>query len=274
MTDASNLLGDRLLLRRCSKALRQLGRHFSICLLLLLSSSAFSQTMYKCLVNGKIKYSGRSCERGEEIKRIAPNGGPTPEDRARAQMRVRAETQRFEDQDRAEQAERKQRALNKDETSTQRPSGSTDTSRVKSESEKVLVHGRDGWDRKPQAQIAAEEAARQDARARATRGEGPPAGDASPANGKSWENEKVLSHNKSGWDTKTRGQVVKDTAQGEYYREKARIESAKNPASNITSCDPGGCNDNFGHRYNGNGTTLIRNDGAVCNRTGATISCN
>lgn len=43
----------------------------------------------------------------------------------------------------------------------------------------------------------------------------------------------------------------------------------------ITSCDPGGCWDNFGNRYNGSGgPTYIRQDGRVCQNIGSMIQCN
>ena len=68
----------------------------------LATGSAYAQTMYKCQVDGKIEYSGMPCAEGVEVKRLAPDGGPTREDRARAQMRIKAEQEHAEAQNRAE----------------------------------------------------------------------------------------------------------------------------------------------------------------------------
>jgi len=42
----------------------------------------------------------------------------------------------------------------------------------------------------------------------------------------------------------------------------------------INSCDPGGCTDSNGVRYNGGvGTTLLGPQGRVCHRNGALVQC-
>lgn len=41
----------------------------------------------------------------------------------------------------------------------------------------------------------------------------------------------------------------------------------------LTTCDPGGCWDNLGNRYNGTGATLIGPTGKLCNRIGDWIGC-
>lgn len=74
---------------------------------LLLAGSPNAQTMYKCQVDGKIEYSGMPCAEGVELKRLAPDGGATPEDRARAQMHAKAERERLDAQARAEASQRK-----------------------------------------------------------------------------------------------------------------------------------------------------------------------
>jgi len=53
----------------------------------------------------------------------------------------------------------------------------------------------------------------------------------------------------------------------------ALIQPGVNP-TNITTCDAGGCWDNLGNRYNGNGQTLFRTDGKVCQRAGTVLICN
>jgi hypothetical protein len=75
---------------------------------LLVAGASFAQTMYRCENNGKVEYSDKPCLEGVEVKRLAPDGGPTPEDRARAQMRAKAEQQRREAQERADAKQRRQ----------------------------------------------------------------------------------------------------------------------------------------------------------------------
>lgn len=55
---------------------------------------AFGQTTYKCQDGGNTVYSDRPCLAGVEVKRMAPNGGPTREDLARARMKARADEMR------------------------------------------------------------------------------------------------------------------------------------------------------------------------------------
>lgn len=42
----------------------------------------------------------------------------------------------------------------------------------------------------------------------------------------------------------------------------------------VTSCDPGGCWDINGARYNAIGSRMMRSDGKVCQQVGATMQCN
>lgn len=64
-----------------------------------------------------------------------------------------------------------------------------------------------------------------------------------------------------------------------------RLESAQPPApprpapappspTPVTTCDPGGCWDINGSRYNGCTSTMIRSDGKVCQQIGTLIHCN
>lgn len=72
---------------------KQMGgamRH-SLLVFLFLPSLAAAQTVYKCDAAGRIEYSDKPCVIGNEVKRIAAEGGPTAVDRARAQMRQNSE---------------------------------------------------------------------------------------------------------------------------------------------------------------------------------------
>ena len=50
-----------------------------------------AQTMYRCQDGDRTVYSDKPCWSGVEVKRMLPSGGQTPEDKARAQMRLQAE---------------------------------------------------------------------------------------------------------------------------------------------------------------------------------------
>jgi hypothetical protein len=235
--------------------------------LALTAQASFAQTMYKCQNAGKVEYSDRPCA-GVEVKRLAPDGGPTPEDRARAKMRVAAEQERFAAQERQVAAARSGIASTLPDQGT--------SSAPDPDNEKVLTHSKSGWDRKPKGQIAAEINAARHGRDLARAGETPPAtGDAAAATGKAWESEKALIHSQSGWDRKTRGEIVADKASQAYRAERSRIESAKAQVpANISNCDAGGCWDTSGQRYNGSGPTLTRADGRPCQRVSAMVYCN
>jgi hypothetical protein len=75
-------------------------------LALLVGSGASAQTMYRCQDEGKTIYSDKPCLTGVEVKRMGPNGGPTPEEVAKGRMRFDAERQREMDQQRARAANR------------------------------------------------------------------------------------------------------------------------------------------------------------------------
>jgi len=111
--------------------------------------------------------------------------------------------------------------------------------------EKVLVGDKYGWDRKTKGQLAAEAAAKEDARERAVAGAPPPAASAGKG---SWRDEKVLTYD-GGWNHTTRGAAVNAEASKEYTRERSRIDAASSPTAIITSCDPGGCVDNSDLRF-------------------------
>lgn len=46
------------------------------------------------------------------------------------------------------------------------------------------------------------------------------------------------------------------------------------PPAPITTCDPNGCRDSSGTRYNGWGPGMIRSDGKLCQQIGNTMQCN
>lgn len=46
------------------------------------------------------------------------------------------------------------------------------------------------------------------------------------------------------------------------------------PPAPITTCDPNGCRDSSGTRYNGWGPGMIRSDGKPCQQIGNTMQCN
>lgn len=51
-------------------------------------------------------------------------------------------------------------------------------------------------------------------------------------------------------------------------------QRAQQPPPIITSCTGSGCWDTSGNRYNGNGQTLIRQDGKACTKSGDRLICN
>jgi hypothetical protein len=62
---------------------------------LFVAATCGAQTMYKCSVGGRVEYSDKPCEAGNEVKRLAPDGGPTREDRERALMRHEVDRQKM-----------------------------------------------------------------------------------------------------------------------------------------------------------------------------------
>ena len=105
------------------------------------------------------------------------------------------------------------------------------------------------------------------------------------ANGAEWENEKVLTHSRTGWDIKTRREVVEEAGQREYDRTRASRNADANPirkqeeprrASSegvITSCGGGVCWDIEGRRYNESRAGLQREDGKQCQRSANRVQC-
>lgn len=227
-------------------------KHFAL-VLLLLAPAAASQTIYKCSVNGRTEYSGSPCYSGSELKRMAPDGGPTPEDRARARMRVQAqmaEQRKKEDDARAAVAHGAVVAefgtVRRELDNVAQPTSARDN-------EKELTHDISGWDRKPRGQVRAETEALESARA-------------PPLTGAAWETKRSLTHSISGWDTKSGREQVLEVAAKE--RERRIIE-----ATTIASCDPGGCVTLDGTRYNRSGSGVIGPNGNACSVAGRRLVC-
>lgn len=78
---------------------------------LMLSSTAAAQTMYRCQDGAKVVYSDRPCLSGVEVKRIAPNGGPTREEVEKARMKSRVEEEKQRQEERAQRNVAKERAM-------------------------------------------------------------------------------------------------------------------------------------------------------------------
>jgi hypothetical protein len=243
------------------------------------ATTAGAQNMYKCSSAGKVEYSDRPCSRGEAVKQIAPDGGPTPEDRARAHMRYNAERARFDAQDRAEALNRANRAEAADVARAQADLDAAAAAAAKQANEKVTTHGRDGWDLKPRAQVAAEQEARTRARAAANAGLPPPVvtGASSPNPG-DWQSERIMTHDRTGWTPNTRDGVVQEEAERAYASQKAQnraaAEASQGPRT-LVNCDPAGCWDTQGKRYNGGaGGVFFSTDGRTCIRAGTNLNCN
>lgn len=188
-----------------------------------------AQTIYKCLVDGRIQYRDTPCFTGPELKRMAPDGGPTAEDRARAQMRLREAMARQRAEDAAATRAREEAAIAQrwayEREARDRAAKAADAY----ENEKVLTHDISGWDRKPRGQIAQEQAARDAARAQARAGGAFDPATAVPQRARpaAWEAETTMTHSISGWSRKSRSQQVKEAANRAYQNEKDDMEAER-----------------------------------------------
>ncbi|GIK88059.1 MAG: hypothetical protein BroJett026_35400 [Betaproteobacteria bacterium] len=218
-------------------------------LLILAASAAEGQTIYKCQVDGRVAYSGSPCYTGVEVKRMAPDGGPTPEDRARARMRVEAELRQQRTKEADERAIAANRAAyaaaqgERDETRKARRTAAQDN-------EKILTGDISGWDRKSRSQLHAE------AEARAT-------GRAPERTGATWETEETLSHSLSGWSKKSGYQKVQEAAAVEQERremERAAAADAQSSRKNASEDEPMIRRDQFGKTYNVNGNRAVQRE--------------
>lgn len=256
-------------------------RRFLIACLALTTASVSAQTMYKCQVNGKIEYSDKPCFNSNEVKRIAPDGGPTPEDRARALMRLNAERARFDAIEKQAWAERAARA---NEQMAQ-PS-SQDIQRAESEARVANSKAKNAT-RDVEGRIGN----RRDAKAAAelTQGQADVANVRVDALKRSADGARVGSESDSpaapaALRTKGRNpddqEVFDVESSKEYSRERVpqQASSPKVPSSpsSIKSCGSTGCSDTMGKTYMGDpgGSTFIRTDGATCQRIGALLQCN
>lgn len=219
----------------------------------LLAAPAVAQTIYKCNVGGRIQYTDVGCANGPEVKRMAPDGGPTPEDRARAQMRMRDAVARQQAEERdasrarqeAEVAHAARMATLERETRQR-----SETAAENYENEKILTHDISGWDRKPRGQVAAEQAAREAARAQARAGAPLDLSQALPPAGKpaGWQSQGSMTHSISGWSAKSRSQQVTDAAKRAYQDELDDIKAEQRAAARAAQA-ANSVWDNDGPRY-------------------------
>jgi hypothetical protein len=78
----------------------------------MLSSTVAAQTtMYRCQDGAKVIYSDRPCFTGVEVKRLAPNGGPTREDVEKARMKSKVEEEKQRQEERAQRNFARERAM-------------------------------------------------------------------------------------------------------------------------------------------------------------------
>lgn len=208
---------------------------------------------------------------------MTPTGGPTQEEVERARMRAAGEQQRAAEAKRMAGQERLTAQTEAPASGTGAASGASAARGPGND--RVLVSDRSGWDRKPQGQVAAEEAARQQGRERARAG-APDAGKVPAESQGTWGQEKTLTHSRTGWDTPTRSSQVQAEADRAYRNEKARLSAPVTPSQSpsgpavVTTCDAGGCWDTGGQRYTTSGPSLVRSDGRVCQKVGSTLTCN
>lgn len=58
---------------------------------LFIMQAADAQTMFRCQDGDRTVYSDKPCWQGVEVKRMTSTGATTPDERAKAQMRARAQ---------------------------------------------------------------------------------------------------------------------------------------------------------------------------------------
>lgn len=243
------------------------------CVLLLtlaVTTTASGQTIYKCVVDRRVQYSDVPCRDGVEAKRMAPDGGPTPEDVARARMRVQRDLAEQRQQEMAAQRARDAHHEAQRNAGLARDRDALAEKVEASDNEKVSTHDISGWDRKPKGQVAAEATAKQNARAQARAGAGYDATKAVPqevATAK-WADERVTVNSISGWSHKSRRQQVHDAAKRAYEDEIDLIEIERQPRT-VT--------DIYGRTYNLNGSAAYDPiSGRTCNynRSANIVNCN
>ena len=138
---------------------------------------AFGQ-LYRCQDGGRTIYSDRPCATGVKVKKLAPSGGPTPEDQARAANARAASVGRA--------ARDRSPAANRGSSDSRRPAAPlVANSEVADDSRREMVHSRSGWEYKTKGQLRVEQAVRDGTPVQRT--------------GAAWENERPLSGAGAGW---------------------------------------------------------------------------
>lgn len=254
-------------------------KHMFLLAVVLLSATPIgAQTMYRCTEGGKTSYSDRPCMIGNEVKRLAPDGGPTPEDVGRARMRARA------DQERPSAIPRWQ--PNSSPTAApQSVAGSMsvdDVAKRTRELEVTLASTTIDKERRRAAQdeldrlrrgVAQQASAADQATLRDLR-----VGLSSTDQRKRAEAEAQQRAILDRYDTpealEARRQAEAEAARKQAERRARNAAAAAATPGVITSCDGGGCWDSRGQRYNGSGPTMFRSDGKVCQHLGGSMQCN
>lgn len=199
-------------------------------------TTASGQTLYRCQEGKKISYSDRPCAGGAE-KRISADGAPTAEERAAARARLQ---QQVETQASREAFTRERELAAKQAAAERRPARPQAPPADPRDNEKVMVHGRTGWDYKTKGQLKAEAAARN--------------GDPVRPTGAAWENEKVTTHGSGGWSSATRLDAARAEGQkqqrNDQAAERAKAEQASPPQS-------GFINDQYGKSWHRQGGTAF-----------------
>ena len=273
----------------------------NVCLLctalVMAPSMVHGQTMFRCSENGKTTYSDRPCLSGDEVKRLAPSGGPTPEDAARARMRAQADRERaaaggsapppsastsgrvapaptmsaydIEKRTRELKAilasttidKEKRRAAEDELERLQRgvgPQLSPDDQKRMRE----LRVGLASMDQRTRAAAEAEQRAildRNDSPAVVAERKRSEAAAAEARAAQRAEEERLAA------DARARARA----------NEKSRHATAAPPAAtHITACAGGTCTDDAGNVYSGQGPITNRSDGKTCHQAGTQLICN
>lgn len=245
--------------------------------------AATAQPMYRCSDGGKTTYSDRPCVSGNEVKRIAADGGPTPDDVARARMRAQ--------NDRNRHAANAAATPTLEEASTRAgaPSMSArDIDQRKRELKVLLASTTIERERRRAAQdelnrlergVAQQVSAEDQARLRVLRVE-LASTDQRTRDHAEAEQRAILDRYDSPSIVANRKRTEAADRMRTEAADRMRAEAAaarRSPAgvpSTIASCDPGGCFDTNGERYIGAGTTLVDTNGKVCQRIGIELLCN
>lgn len=253
------------------------------------------QTMYRCTEGGKTTYSDRPCSSGAEVRRIAADGGPTPEDVARARMRAQADKQR--------DAEARMASAQAPVAASPQPTAAMSSYEAGQRMRDLKVTLASTTIDKEKRRAA------QDELDRLQRGV---AQQLSPDDQKRMRDLRVglaSTNQRTRADAEARQRAILDQydspaviaernrseaaaakAQAAQRAEEARIaaeaaasanaamaesqRAARPAATHITGCTGATCVDNVGNVYHGQGPITHRSDGKTCHQSGATLICN